>query len=412
MPSLPPPSPDADTRLPLSTICGRRDGTTVRAEGRPGVLVATPRLRLRAGGHRFRVRGVLPQGSPAAFAELLGADGGQVLARASLQTPELDQDLLAELAIHLQHELEGVQLRVIIDVGHQGEIHAIEHKPNRRWLVISNCQTAGLSHALTLQVPHIDVDQSDVWGLHHDLSGWTARLPQYDRLVLSPEVRQFGLTQADEDSRAVWVPGVFFCGYHPDLCYAQADGRMIKGPLDDYHSTIAVAAWGLGLSPRQATRFFCNETYQRVGYYATWNGERDRLIALFDAQGLDIREEFLRWVRRGPFMYSINHPRIDVLMGLARVIARRAGHEPRDAGFSPHDNLAQGAVFPIYPEVAATLGVTGGTYTFKPPGRYDTMNLLEYVEACFAAYALYPREAVRSMSPFLDRVKQHLLESQ
>lgn len=401
---------NAHSRLELSTICGRRQGDGVRSEGRPGVLALSPRLLLRVGGHRFCVRGRVPAGSPAAFVELIAPDGVTVMERVPLVVSEGADDLLATLRVHLQQDLDAAQIRVIVDVGHLAEIMFIEHLPNERWLVVSNCQTHGLANSLSLLLPNVDVDSTDVWGLHHDLQGWVRRLPQYSRLVLSPEVRNFGLSHADADPRVVWVPGVFFCAFHPDLCYVDVGGRMLKGPLDDYHSTIAVAAWRLGMSVRETLRFFNRETYQRVGYLDTWPGERDRLFAVFDAHGLDIRQEFLRWIRRGPFMYSINHPRIEVLASLARLAAHRAGREVRELDLLPSDNLVQGAVFPIYPEVAEALGLPGGAYAFKPPRRYELLDLREYIEACFSVYAQQPRDALRSMSPFLDRVTQHLTE--
>lgn len=400
-----------ERHLPLSTICGRRVGDGVRAEGRPGVLAVSPRLALRAGGHRFPVRGIVPEHSPAAFIELLADDGSTVLARSALHPAPTDEPIVGTLTVRLAEDLRAAQVRVIVDVGHHGEIAAIEHRPHERWLVVSNCQTHGLTNALSLMVPHVDVESTDVWGLSHDLAGWVERLPAFDQLVLSPEVRKFGLMHADDDPRTIWVPGVFFSAYHPDLCYVQVGDRMLKGPLDDYHSTIAVAAWRLGLSVPETLRHFNADTFRRVGYLDTWAGERDRLLAAFDEYGLDIREEFLRWTRRGPFMFSINHPRIEVLAGLARLTARRAGHAVRDVALLPHDNLTHGAVFPVYPEVAEALGLTEGAYAFKPPRRYETLDLREYLDACFAVYAEHPREELRSLSPFLDRVTACLLES-
>ena len=103
-------------------------------------------------------------------------------------------------------------------------------------------------------------------------------------------------------------------------------------------------------------------------------------------------------------MYSINHPRMVVTWGLARLVAKRlAGQPPVLPDYLPHDYLASGAVFPVYPEVAESLGIQGGSYRFKPQSSYRTLGLREFIAGSYEVYKQAGRGNVHCLSPFFDR---------
>ncbi len=181
------------------------------------------------------------------------------------------------------------------------------------------------------------------------------------------------------------MPHVWFQGYHPDICYLDTSGPVTRGPIGPYHSVIAFSAYSLGLSAEQALSLFRGDVYSALGYFDAWGPAREGTLRDFDEHGYDLRPLLPAWVRQGPFMHSVNHPKIRVLMDLARMLLRKAGRSVHESDIVPQDNLVQGPVFAIYPEVGSRLGVAG-SYVFKRGGTYRTKTLEQFVRECFELY--------------------------
>jgi hypothetical protein len=84
-------------------------------------------------------------------------------------------------------------------------------------------------------------------------------------------------------------------------------------------------------------------------------------------------------------MHTPNRPKIECLLDVARIVLARAGLPAAESEHVPIDNLANGPVFPVYPEIAARLGVRGSCL-FKEEERCALMDLEQYVAACFDVY--------------------------
>lgn len=283
-------------------------------------------------------------------------------------------------------------------------------QPSQKWLVISNCQTVGLANCLSLLSPRAKVDACNLWQLRKRAKHWRARLGEYDQLFFAPQVREFGLPDLDGLRHITWIPSVIFGGFHPDLCYIQSAKGMLKGPLDDYHSLIAITAYKQGLSPVKVARLFRQDVFQRIGYFEVWNAQRAKLFADFSAVDWDIRDAFLRWVRGGVFMHSPNHPHIDVLFDQARMVVGKLQGRACDGGFLPHDNLASGPAFPVFPEIGERLGLMGGSYLFKAMNEYRLLDLEAFLESCFAIYARHDRAALTPLSACAEMAARVIAE--
>ena len=98
-------------------------------------------------------------------------------------------------------------------------------------------------------------------------------------------------------------------------------------------------------------------------------------------------------------MHSINHPKLFVLADLARVLLEREGIESLpDVEQYVDDQLAEGPVWPVYPEVGQRLGVAGH-YLFKRARALCSdaqpvlmLGLKDFVQESFQAFAKYRRE--------------------
>lgn len=93
--------------------------------------------------------------------------------------------------------------------------------------------------------------------------------------------------------------------------------------------------------------------------------------------------------------HSVNHPSINMLSDLARLMAQKAGLPVLDHSLLPHDNLANGPIFPVYAEIAMELGLTNGAYCFKAANQYTTLSLSEFIHGSFQKYGTLRPEALR-----------------
>ncbi|WP_420211050.1 WcbI family polysaccharide biosynthesis putative acetyltransferase [Burkholderia aenigmatica] len=271
-----------------------------------------------------------------------------------------------------------------------------------RWIVMSNCQTLGLANCLAQQNPGIEVEACDIWEFKRNRDIWIQKIAECDHLFLNVDLQSehdFSATK-----RVTIVPSLWFGGYHPDVCIITANDAPIKTPLDDYNSIIAVAAYKKGLSVSEALTKFNGDIYKAAGYYNTWNTEKDFVLPYWKNMGYDLTACFRQWTMREAFMYSSNHPHIDCLYDVAAIATKKAGYDPilGTGSLRPHDNLKHGAIYPIYPEIAEALGVTG-SYWFKRPNRYGLLSLEEFVTESYASYQQVDRDAIQINHVFSSR---------
>jgi hypothetical protein len=191
--------------------------------------------------------------------------------------------------------------------------------------------------------------------------------------------------------RVVSFPPVFFYGLHPDLIYAWKGGKPLQGPLGDYNSSIVLYAFLHGIALDRVVSLFNRVTYEALGFFEMFEESCRHYLSLADAEGFNMRPHLVSWLRRGAFMYSVNHPKSYVLQDVAKELLARVdvatthpvlAHDVYDL---VPDLLANGPVFPVYPEVGLRLGIRG-EYLFKAAQSLRRMPLDEFVAASYAAY--------------------------
>lgn len=258
----------------------------------------------------------------------------------------------------------------------------------QRWLVHHYCQGTGLSDNLRLLCQDISVEVIDQHSDEEHRKEVLARMADFDRIVVEPVIaRQF---EDARQSRLTVVPTLAFRGYHPDFfLLRREEGRQFAGPTGSSQSMIAYCAYIAGRTERDAVGLYREEVYSACGYLDQWSTSREELLSTFRRHGLDLGHDFVRWSRRGPFMHSIIHPRIDCLRDVARKILESAGLPALPVGFLPPDSLAYREVLPVYPEIARRVGIAG-SYLFKGGRDQRVFDLHEYVEASFAGFRRVP----------------------
>jgi hypothetical protein len=266
-------------------------------------------------------------------------------------------------------------------------------------LLVSNCQTVPLAHAIALHCHQVDID---IFQVH--TAGAVDKIPAlaavpYDLVISAPLSDQFGLLAVDR-IRTVFenvciIPTIFFAGLHPDLVYVGGMGRRLPGPLGEYHSKIAVGAYALGLDPEKTASLFSDNVLGTLGYYDVFDDslrelrEREKLV------DVPVSDIILDRIPDGLPMYASNHPSSLVI---GPFVARLANHLEEHfgveqtgwpAGVGIQDTLATSAIFPVYPPIAARHGCPAGSFAFKPVNigsrACGPMTLMEFIEGEYSA---------------------------
>jgi hypothetical protein len=166
------------------------------------------------------------------------------------------------------------------------------------------------------------------------------------------------------------------------------------------HSRIAIAAFLGGLDAPEAAALFNRLAFSRLGYLGRFAEEHALLLERYsNVSATDLAPLFAKWAATGCFMHSDNHPKSHVLHDVARLACLLLGLAGAEAGESPvpRDFLAHLPHHPVYPEIAAHLGVEPAP-SFRLPngikGEPLYVGLEEFLVLCFAAYRNVPRSTL------------------
>ncbi|MGH8539813.1 MAG: GSCFA domain-containing protein [Stenotrophobium sp.] len=197
--------------------------------------------------------------------------------------------------------------------------------------------------------------------------------------------------------RVVLFPSISFLAFHPDLVSVslKSTGASVRGPCGDYHSSLAFLGWKAGLSVAETQKLYRNEIFQRLGFFHFWQSSTAALLEEGKTAGLALSGLLDDWLVRGCFMHSIHSPKLFVIADIAKALLQRNGvavisGNPAEYAY---DSLANGAIWPVYPEIGEKL-VIAGNYTFKlaapnlltdEPVR--TLDLKEFLTRYFAVYS-------------------------
>jgi hypothetical protein len=196
----------------------------------------------------------------------------------------------------------------------------------------------------------------------------------------------------------IW-PSIDYVGFHPDVVYVRdGTGGFVTGPLGDYQSSIAFYAWLNDLNEADAIGLFSDRSYEMLGFYDYPLASAAVLSESEASTHISLGRLIPKWSASGCWMHSINHPKVFVLADLAEALLAREGITaiPNVLQYV-HDFLADGPVFPVYPEIADRLGIVG-QYIFKRDRRacserhpVSFMKLDEFIHASFEAFGKYTR---------------------
>jgi hypothetical protein len=279
---------------------------------------------------------------------------------------------------------------------------------NKKILLLGNCQTRGLARLMRAMIG--DAETTAIELLPEAVKRIEARDPELVKLITESDlifVHHDGVTpQILENSysphfpKVRLMPKISFAAFHPDMDYVEdSQGGHVLGPLGAYHSSIAFFCWKHKLTKAETLKFFCEKTYQTLGYFDYWALAKKMLLSEEEFTGIPLAHLVRKWEQRGSWMYSLNHPKLFALVDIAKTLLEREGIEilPGVEEFVD-DEMNTENVWPIYPEIAKRLGLEGH-YLFKratPSVLRDMpvpmMTLEQFIDESFKAYSKYSRD--------------------
>jgi hypothetical protein len=268
---------------------------------------------------------------------------------------------------------------------------------NLKILITAYCQTAGIAAALKELLPEYQIEAHQLPALLSVAceEDFVDKLKPFDIWVTSGHFHlpdKYDLTSLSNNFRFIKIPpAISFPAFHPDLCYAEiiSTGEWTS---PNYNSAIALWCYINGISVEDAATAFCQQVYKELGYFDIWEPSVAYLRQLFIDHGLEehFNAFFLNIKRQGCFVHTINHPKVDVLIQIAKIIAIKIGadHSIIEKDVSVIDTLVS-LVWPVYPELADYYSIKSNGYVWKWSGGVDAViqgNLTEFLEFAYNSY--------------------------
>jgi GSCFA family/Polysaccharide biosynthesis enzyme WcbI len=279
---------------------------------------------------------------------------------------------------------------------------------NKKILLLGNCQTRGLARLMRAMIG--DAEATAIELLPEAVKRIQSRDPELVKLISESDlifVHHDGLTPkileetyASDFSKVRLIPKIGFAAFHPDMDYLEdAEGHHVLGPLGAYHSSLAFFCWKNKVTPTDTLKLFCEKTYQTLGYFDYWAPAKKMLLEEEVFTHISLELMVKKWEQKGCWMYSLNHPKLFVLVDIAKALLKREGIEILP-GVEEYvdDEMNTENVWPVYPEIAKRLGLEGH-YLFKratPSALRDMpvpmMTLEQFIDESFKAYSKYSRD--------------------
>lgn len=298
-----------------------------------------------------------------------------------------------------------------------------------RILVVGNCQTLQVA-AIMSSIPGIRVDRKsgvDIKGncpTLDELLTYDVVISQDFHLKAFPEFK----IVFEQHPKGIILPVLVFQGFHPD----NVDTNLKSGGVAVSDSLIVSAGFKIGLSPEDVSKLFCNDFFERLGYFSIYDSARRNFTRQISGYVKDASVLFERWTQEGVFMHTRNHPKLWVVENILREVLGQYDIALPEQQLSSHiiDPLLAYGSFPTlnHPRSPNKLGSDNQLFYFGPKAmalgdfiqaRYNSYNTASddiivsaaNVEKFSTALEMYRHSAPKinaARNPYAGRPKRHL----
>jgi tetratricopeptide (TPR) repeat protein len=288
---------------------------------------------------------------------------------------------------------------------------AILQGARQRVLVVGNCQAFGVGRQLRSLCPGAEVRTVSIAEVRkpEDADALAARLAAMDVVItqrLDPS-RYGELGSARLKRRTgqlAYYPNILFRGFHPDIARIGADPAY-PVPNRGLHSAIVRSAHVLGVPRDQVPDLFNTYIYGVLGYFDEHAKSEAWQIGDAARSGLNLEPLLVEWRAIGVWVHIPNHPVPTVFRSIAKQTAADLGLETADVVVEPIDELKSLGTWPVYPEIAARLGLQGGL-TFELGRDAPQMEIDEFIAHSYRIYAgLDPARLLRGVDDVVKTLR-------
>lgn len=249
-------------------------------------------------------------------------------------------------------------------------------------LVVGNCQSETLRQLIDLNCPGAQVERVDVAKVKPGAIAYR----NFDHVLLQDHPRLAPeMARARTHPHVLVFPNISFNGYHPDMLGLRRPGSDQPALRV---SSIALWSFHTGLAIDECLALYSQAFVDHLNYRDIFRIARREFIKNLDKCGLQGEFLFAKWHRDGPFMMNVGHPRLFVMVDLARHLLARMGRSMMavDAEMLVVNQGRRGDIFPTFNEPA-----TGTNHLLSRDARY-VINLRafdtpEFVQRCYRTLA-------------------------
>ena len=286
-----------------------------------------------------------------------------------------------------------------------------------KFRIHGNCQVGSIADSLRLLYQTEDIQAFHVDTSAHGLLNHFSKVQSTDGFVEIIHDSLLSVIKAHPSVaelvpvKFLTLPSITFSAFQPDTQYIFNENGVVKNGLQgDWNSRITITGYLRGLSPRQTEELFNLGTFRALGYLDDWNESAQFLIDSFQKCGLNGTNWMRRMASHGVFMHGINHPSPIAIFELVKqfvsVHLPPPDHEIAGAEQYLTDHLSH-IVWPVYPEIAATLGLEG-TYLWREGSQHA--GLRTFIESSFQHWDfLNLRNTQMTFIPSLDDTHQAII---
>lgn len=414
----------------FETQVGIKVGKNIKSTGKDGFLMFGPHRALKAGRYSIELFD-LPADRATGSITVDFVSGGGLnrfwQARVQIEkTTKNTKDGLLQFEVNVANQVEDFEIRCFINSGkitlskvvisdlsarmlsNLTESSLKLPKTQIKVLIVANCQGVGLANSL--QAMSSAVGALPILATNENIrkikSGEleiSSLVAECDWILIQPqsEITDLFKTKfAHASDKIRLFPRILFPAFHPDADYVfSKTNSSVDSPIGAYQSTLALYGWLNNYSAEETVQLFNNETFEKLGYFNYWDISKKALTLEGKETNLPLDELINTWSRQGIWMYSMNHPRLFVMIDIAKAILAREGvTAEKNSTQYIQDDLVHGPAWPVYPAIANKIGVPG-SYQFKKARELcpqyqpiQTLNLKDFIDSSFEIFSKFERE--------------------